>query len=184
MRRGLFYGWVIVVGIAFISFVVGGMGGLNAGLFVKPMEHDIGIRQSTFGWAQSARLLTFAASGWLIGRMLDKGGARWLLAAAGAALGASIVGLALVSSGWQVVALFALSGATGLQGGGNSLFTTVPLARWFVRNRGKALSMAFIGTPAGIFVFPTLTQLLIDEIGWRGAWAILGIFGAVVVVIV
>src|SRR4029079_7399817 len=76
------------------------------------------------------------------------------------------------------------SGATGLQGGGNSLFTQVPLARWFVRNRGKALSMAFIGTPAGIFVFPTLTQLLIDEFGWRSAWAMIGGFGGVVVVIV
>ena len=84
----------------------------------------------------------------------------------------------------RAAALFAPSGATGLQGGGNSLFTTVPLARWFVRNRGKALSMAFIGTPAGIFVFPTLTQLLIDEFGWRSAWAIIGIFGGIVVVIV
>src|SRR5215213_8358808 len=101
MRRGIFYGWIIVVGIAFISFVIGGMGGLNAGLFVKPMEQDIGIRQSTFGWAQSARLLTFAASGWLIGRMLDKGGVRLLLAAAGATLGVSIDGLALVNNGWQ-----------------------------------------------------------------------------------
>jgi MFS family permease len=184
MRRSIFYGWVIVAGIAFVSFVIGGMGGLNAGLFVKPMEHDIGIRQSTFGWAQSARLLTFAASGWVIGRLLDKGGVQLLLAAAGATLGVSIAGLALANNGWQVVALFALSGATGLQGGGNSLFTQVPLARWFVRNRGKALSMAFIGTPAGIFVFPTLTQLLIDEFGWRSAWAIIGSFGGIVVVIV
>jgi MFS family permease len=148
------------------------------------MEQDIGIRQSTFGWAQSARLLTFAASGWIIGRLLDKGGVKLLLAAAGGTLGASIAGLALVSSGWQVVALFALSGATGLQGGGNSLFLSVPLARWFVRNRGRALSMAFIGTPAGIFVFPTLTQLLIDEVGWRGAWALIGSTGGIVVVVV
>lgn len=184
MRRPLFYGWVIVAGIAFVSFVIGGMGGLNAGLFVKPMEQDIGIRQSTFGWAQSARLLTFAASGWVIGRLIDKGGVRWQLALAGALLGTSIVGLAFVSSGWHVVALFALSGATGLQGGGNSLFTSVPIARWFVRNRGKALSMAFIGTPAGIFVFPTLTQVLIDEFGWRAAWALIGGAGGVIVVIV
>src|SRR6478672_8273139 len=184
MRSSIFFGWVIVVGLAFVSFVIGGMGGLNAGLFVKPMEQDIGIRQSTFGWAQSARLLTFAGSGWVIGRLLDKGGVRLMLPAAGAALGVSIAALALVSDGWQVVALFALSGATGLQGGGNSLFTTVPLARWFVRNRGKALSMAFIGTPAGIFVFPTLTQFLIDEVGWRGAWLLLGGTGGIVVVIV
>ena len=183
-KQKLFYGWVIVIGLAFVSFVIGGIGGLNAGLFVKPMEEDIGIRQSTFGWAQSARLLTFAGSGWVIGRLLDKGGVRLMLAAAGAALGVSIAALSLVSEGWQVVALFALSGLTGLQGGGNSLFTTVPLARWFVHNRGKALSMAFIGTPAGIFVFPTLTQLLIDEFGWRSAWAIIGVFGGVVVDVV
>src|SRR5215213_2729893 len=101
MRSSIFYGWVVVVGLAFVSFVIGGMGGLNAGLFVKPMEEDIGIRQSTCGGAQSARLLTFAASGWVIGRLMDKGGVRLMLAAAGETLGASIDGLALVNNGWQ-----------------------------------------------------------------------------------
>src|SRR5580765_54098 len=105
----VFYGWLIVVGLALVSFVIGGMGGLNAGLFVKPMEHDIGIRQSTFGWAQSARLLTFAGSGWVIGRLIDTGALRLLLTAAGAVLEVSIARLAMVSSGWQVLALFALS---------------------------------------------------------------------------
>ena len=33
MRRGIFYGWFIVVGIAFVSFVIGGMGGRSFGCF-------------------------------------------------------------------------------------------------------------------------------------------------------
>jgi MFS family permease len=160
------------------------MGGVNLGLFIKPMRDELDIGTSVFGWAQTARIIGFAASGWLIGRLIDKHGARLLLAGAGVVAGAAMFALANVQEGWQIVLVFLVVGATGIQGGGGSLFMSVPLSNWFLRQRGKAMSVAFIGMPIGIFIFSPLSQLLIDEVGWRDTWLILGIGAAVVIVLV
>src|SRR5689334_13003819 len=56
----IFYGWYVVVGLALISAVMTGMGGINLGLFIAPMEKDLGIGRSIFGLAQTARLIGFS----------------------------------------------------------------------------------------------------------------------------
>jgi MFS family permease len=61
------------------------------------------------------------------------------------------------------------------------LFVNAPVARWFVRRRGLALGVALAGTPLGILVFYPLSQAVIDAIGWRDAWRVFGIAGAVVI---
>jgi MFS family permease len=160
------------------------MGGVNLGLFIKPMRDELDIGTSVFGWAQTARIIGFAASGWLLGRLIDKHGARLLLAVAGVVAGAAMIALANVEEGWQIVLVFFVVGATGIQGGGGSLFLSVPLSNWFLRRRGRAMSVAFIGMPVGIFIFAPLSQLLIDEAGWRDTWLILGGGAAIVIVLV
>lgn len=167
--------------MAAISAVLTGMGGINAGLFIKPMSEDLGLSQATFGWAQSARMLGFGISGWLTGRLLDRHGARIPLALAGLLIGLTLVGLAYMQEGWHLIALYLVMGLSGLQGAGGNLYSRVTVSRWFVRKRGRALSLAFIGTPIGILVAPALSQFLIDEVGWRDAWLILGISGGLLV---
>jgi MFS family permease len=183
-QGGLYYGWVIVAGLMAVGAVSTGMGGVNLGLVIKPMRDELDIGTSVFGWAQTARIIGFAASGWLLGRLIDKHGARLLLALAGIIAGAAMFALANVQEGWQIVLVFFVVGATGIQGGGGSLFMSVPLANWFMRQRGKAMSIAFIGMPVGIFIFSPLSQLLIDEVGWRDTWLILGGGAAVVIMLV
>jgi MFS family permease len=180
----LYYGWVIVAGLMAVGAVSTGMGGVNLGLFIKPMRDELGIGTSVFGIAQTARLIGFALSGWFLGRIIDRRGARLPLALAGLFAGGAMIALSQVVAGWQIVAVFFVVGATGLQGGGGSLFLSVPLANWFIRKRGKAMSVAFIGMPVGIFIFSPLSQFLIDEIGWRDTWLVLGGGGAVVTFLV
>src|SRR3972149_4213489 len=104
--RGVYYGWVIVGGLALISVASGAMGNLTVALFIQPMTDDLGISKLEFGLAQSARLLGFGASGWFLGRILDRHGARIPLAIAGALGGLVAVGLASLSSGRRNMALF------------------------------------------------------------------------------
>jgi MFS family permease len=160
------------------------MGGVNAGLFIKPMTEELGIGQAYFGWAQTARLLAFTASGWFIGHAIDKRGARIPLALAGLTMGVVMVGQSFVTAGWQIVVLFFVAGLTGLAGTGGNLYVSVPLSRWFIRNRGRAMALAFLGTPLGIFFFAPFTQYLIDEFGWRSAWLVLGVGGSSVIAFV
>jgi len=180
----LYYGWVIVAGLMAVGAVSTGMGGVNLGLFIKPMRDELGVGTSIFGIAQTARLIGFAISGWVIGRIIDRRGARAPLAIAGLMAGAAMIVMSQVTAGWQILAVFFVVGATGLQGGGGSLFMSVPLSNWFIRKRGKAMSVAFIGMPVGIFIFAPLSQFLIDHIGWRDTWLVLGGGGAAVTVLV
>jgi MFS family permease len=176
-RGGVFYGWVIVAVMGAVGALSMALGGLNFGLFIKPMGDDLGVGRAVFGWSQSARSVASAATSPLIGGLLDRFGARVLLAVAAVMTGVALIGLGSVTAGWQIIALYALMGVVGMSGPG-SLVTTVPVTKWFVRKRGKALSMMSLGVPVGGLLFVPLTQILIDSVGWRQAWIILALLGA------
>lgn len=180
----IFYGWVMVAGLALVGAVSVGMAGVSFGLFIRPMQADVAISDAMIGWAQSARIAAFAVSGFLIGWLLDRYGAKLPLMIAGALFGLVVMGLAAVAAGWHLLLLFLLLGLIGMQGAGGNLYTSVPIAKWFVRRRGKALSMAFLGIPLGIFFTPPLAQFLIDHVGWRAAWVVLGAGGSTIIVLV
>ncbi len=161
-----------------------GMGGVNLGLFVPPMKDDLGFGQTVFGLAQTARLVGFSVTGWLVGRYLDRFGARLPLIVAGLIMGFSVAAVSLIDAGWQMVVLFLIGGMTGLQGQGANLYSTVPIARWFQRKRGKAFSLTFLGISVGIFVLSPLSQFLIDNVGWRDTWLIMAVMGTIVTILV
>ena len=158
-----------------------GMGSLNFGLFIKPMGDELGIGRAAFGWAQTARQGASSATSPLIGWLLDRYGSRVMLPVAALATGGALIGLAYVTSAWHLVVLFVVMGLVGMSGPG-ALVTTVPVLKWFVRNRGKAVAFVGLGIPVGALLFIPLTQVLINEIGWRGAWIVLAIIGIVVIV--
>jgi len=180
-REPFFYGWVIVAVMAATGAVSMGMGSLNFGLFIKPMGDELGIGRAAFGWAQTARQGASSATSPLIGWLLDRYGSRVMLPVAALATGGALIGLAYVTSAWHLVVLFVVMGLVGMSGPG-ALVTTVPVLKWFVRNRGKAVAFVGLGIPFGALLFIPLTQVLINEIGWRGAWIVLAIIGIVVIV--
>jgi sugar phosphate permease len=181
MRSSLFYGWVIVAVMAAVGALSMALGNLNFGLFIKPMGDDLGVGRATFGWVQTARSMASATTAPMVGNLIDRFGARTLLAIAAATTGLALMALSQVTAGWQIIALFALMGVVGMSGPG-ALVTTVPVTKWFVRKRGKALSFMSLGTPVGGLLFVPLSQILIDGFGWRTAWVILAILGAGLIV--
>lgn len=177
----LFYGWVIVAVMAATGALSMALGALNFGLFIKPMGDELGIGRAVFGWAQSLRQMASAVTAPLVGSLIDRIGARVLLAAAAGITGGALACLAFIHDGWQLVVLFGLMGIVGMNGPG-ALVTTVPVTKWFVRERGRALAFMSLGIPIGGLIFVPLTQILIDAVGWRAAWIMLGIGGASVII--
>ena len=180
-RPRLFYGWAIVGVLAITSALTMAMGALNFGLFIKPMGDELGIGRATFGWAQSSRQITSALTAPVVGPLIDRFGVRILLPVAAVLCFLAMVGLALTSEGWQLIAMFGLMGVVGMNGPG-ALVTTVPVTKWFVRKRAKAMAFASLGVPLGGFLLVPLTQILIDEVGWRWTWVIMGLLGAGIIV--
>jgi MFS family permease len=158
-----------------------GMGTLNYGLFIKPMGDELGIGRSIFGWAQTSRQVTNAMTSPLMGRLIDRFGSRVLLALGAVTTAAVLLGLAFISQPWQLVALFALMGTVGIASP-VALATTVPVGKWFVRNRGTAYSYVSMGIPIGGVIFLPLSQLFLDGYGWRVTWMILAAIGISIIV--
>ena len=174
--RRLFYGWVIVWVMAATGAVSMAMGSLNFGLFIKPMGDDLGIGRAAFGWAHTARQGASSVTSPGVGWLLDRFGARVMLPAAAVMTGFSMIGLANIDHAWQLVMLFAVMGLVGMSGPG-ALVTSVPVLKWFVANRGKAIAFMSVGIPVGAMLFVPLTQYLIDSVGWQRAWIILAVSG-------
>ena len=176
-----FYGWIVVGVMAASGAVSMAMGSLNFGLFIKPMGDDLGIGRASFGWAHTARHSASSVTSPIIGWLIDRFGSRVMLPVATLATGAAMVGLAYMSLPWHLIALFAVMGLVGMSGPG-SLVTSVPVLKWFVRDRGRAIAFTSLGIPIGAVLFVPLTQILIDEVGWQTAWVVLAIIGVTVIV--
>ena len=180
-EQGFYYGWVIVAVMAISRAVTMGMGSLNFGLFIKPMGDQLGIGRADFGWAQTARQASSSVTSPIVGWLLDRYGARIMLPVAVTLTGVSMIGLAYINHAWQLIALFAIMGLVGLSGPG-ALVTSVPVLKWFVVNRGKAVAFMSLGVPFGALIFIPLTQFVINVAGWEMSWIVLAVIGIGVVV--
>ncbi|MFX1265763.1 MAG: MFS transporter, partial [Promethearchaeota archaeon] len=74
---------------------------INFGFFIDPISRELGIEQGYFGWAQSSRLIGTAISGFIIGYLLDRYGARRPLMVAGFLIAGAMVAMANITEGWQ-----------------------------------------------------------------------------------
>ena len=171
IRSPVFYGWTIVAALSVVSFSLHAVAIFSFGLFVLPMTADLGISRAAIGLAPTVRSFGAGLSVVVVGRMLDRYGARILIPSAAIVTALAMVGLSAAHAYWQMMALFALIGLTGLTAG-NNLMVTVPITKWFVRRRGRAISIAVAGLAVGGVVFPVAHQALIEGIGWRGAWVV------------
>ena len=182
VHRRPFYGWWIV-GVIFLGGVFNsGLTLWGIGIFVKPMEQDLGWSRATFFGALSLRGIIAGLMSPFVGPLLDSPrGPRYLLLGSSVLLGASIAALALVQEVWQFYLLFGVFGAVAFTGS-SQLVGEVVLPKWFIRRRGRAMAISSMSTPlSGMFV-PALIQVLISSFGWREAWLILGIAGLVLLV--
>ena len=177
--RRFFYGWVIVATMFAVNFSTMATGTLNYGLFVLPMQHELALSRATFGWMQTTRRLSAGVLSFAVGWLIDRYGPRVYIPVAALLIGVCLILVGMSNHAWQFILLFGLVGVTGLAAP-NGLVTSVPVAKWFVRKRGRALAFATAGLGISGIVFLPVTQWLIDGYGWRSAWQILAVLFMVI----
>tara|TARA_Y100001970_G_C14190437_1_gene835039 strand:- start:1002 stop:2030 length:1029 start_codon:yes stop_codon:yes gene_type:complete len=116
-----------------------------------------------------------------MGIWVDKYGSRIILPLATLITGMGLILLGFNSSGILMIIIFGFIGITSL-GGPGALITTVPISKWFVSKRGKALAITSLGVPIGAMIFVPLTQYLIDFSGWRNTWIIFGLLAIIIII--
>jgi MFS family permease len=177
--RGVFHGWWIVLVTFVCNAVNTGLVFYAWGIFLTPLAAEFGGRGRVAG-AYSTMQLASSCYGLVIGRLVDRHGARFVGVAGACALA---LGFLLLSQAGSLVAVYLCLGVPVAIGATclGPLTSNTAVARWFVRRRGQALGISTAGISAGGIVFAPLMQYLVVRIGWRGAFAVAA---AIVVVLV
>jgi sugar phosphate permease len=141
-------------------------------LFGGELRAAFELSHGDFGALYSGATLMSGLTLMWLGRLIDRVPLwQYTLAVCLALAGACLLMGAVTSAAMLAVAFFALR----LTGQGLlSHLAMVAMARQFAAARGKAVSVATLGHPAGEAVFPAVAVMLIAAMGWRGAWLLFG----------
>jgi sugar phosphate permease len=148
---------------------------LTIAVFVFPMSEDMGwSRTLIVGAAAAAGFVSMFVSP-LAGWILQRYGARVLMATSVFILGAVVLSLRWTTNPFSFYMLFGtgrLMFQAPLQIGGSTA-----VAQWFVRMRGRSSSMLGVSHSLGMGLFPLFAQLFMNanDGDWRMAWFWMGI---------
>ena len=142
-------------------------------LFSGEIRNEFNLSHGMFGIFYSAATLTSALVFFWLGKLTDQFNLTLLgLITLGVLSGFSF----LISSAETLFMLF-LS-LLGLRLFGQSMISHIAItamARWFSKNRGKALSIALMGHPIGEALLPSLVTFFLLQFTWRDIWMGIGV---------
>jgi MFS family permease len=172
----IFHGWFVVAAAFAVTFV--GFGSAYTfSAFVESLQRDFGASRGSVSLAFSLAGFLYFGLGIFSGPLADRFGSR-RLAVSGMIL--TGLGLAAASAARTLLEVYvAYSLGVGLGVGCAYVPTIGAVQRWFVRRRGFASGLAVSGIGVGTLVMPPLASLLIETLGWRGAYLALGALAAV-----
>lgn len=177
---GSYYGWVVVAGCFFGSFVVFGLS-YSFGVFFEPVLAEFGASRGATSMAFGVQTVALYVGAVGIGALVDRYGTRRMLAVGTVLLCAGLIWTSRVDSLAGLVAAYGLVTGVGLSVVYVVAYATPP--RWFDRRVGLASGLASTGLGVGMLVVTPVATALIDAVGWRDAMVVLaGGAGAVLLV--
>ena len=140
-------------------------------VFVIPMSQEFGWNRTEVAGATSLGAVLGATLAPFSGRMVDRFGARMILAAGGSVvvLGCLYLSTAQALLGFYVAFTMIRIADQGLI----QIGASVSVGKWFLRHRGRAVGLVFFGASGGIIVMAPMVQLVIAYWDWRAAWVAL-----------
>ena len=168
----MFYGWHVVGAAFFMVFVSAGFR-QGYGLFVPAWGDHFNASVTVFSFIASAGWVVNGVAQPVVGALADAHGARSVTALSLAALGVSVLGMAVAPNVW-ILALFYITFASFAIAGAQFTPVTPLIARWFVRRRGAALSVLTAGGSAGAMLLIPLAANIESLWNWRVAIGVIG----------
>jgi len=179
VRERPFYGWTIVIALGVTTILSYGTNQYLFGLLVEPLAREFGWDRASIALAYSGVVLVSGLAGLVLGPIIDRLGARLLLATGSLINGLSLLALAHVHG----LPAFDLLWTFGFGVGSALTFypvTMTVVANWFARRRTQAFSLlSIMGAFSSTITYP-IAGVLIAHFGWREAVTILGIVQLVV----
>jgi len=161
--------WRVVVGGVSMNLALGSLYAWS--VFVLPLEREFGWTRAQTSWVFTIAIVTFAVTFIFAGRMQDVRGPRLC-----AFLGAVLVSLGffLASFTTSLAYLYLIFAVVGA-GNGFGYATPMPVAsKWFPDKRGLVVGLMVGGYGAGSAIIGPVASSLIQSMGWRPTFRLLG----------
>lgn len=176
----IFYGWIVVAITAATLFFSAGIRSAP-GVFILPLEADMGWSRSAISFAVSIGLIMLGIAGPLSGWLMDRFGPKRVTVAGLTLVAVAMVGSYRITQLWHLNLLWgALSGlGTGMVGG---VLGPAVANRWFVERRGLVIGIFGASLSAGQLVFVPLLMAVVLSVGWRWSSVALGVIAFLVAI--
>jgi MFS family permease len=172
-RLPFYYGWLMVP-VAVIAQSVTGVGQTyGVSVFNPSLLDTLGISLSALTGAYMMGTLFASLPQAFIGSLMDRFGIRWVMTAVVILLGGACLFFSTVNSLWTLLLGFFLLRLLG-QGGLSLLAGNIP-AMWFREKLGVVTGIVSGGFSISMAVIPAFFLFLINRLGWRAAYARLGL---------
>lgn len=180
-KQKFYYGWYIV-GVGFLANVASAFSlASTLSVFMKPLTEDLGVSRGVFSLLRSGEGLMAAFLAPLIGTLMDRYGARWLMVLGAICAALGYVVLSHVENFWEfsAVRLSLITVGDSFMG---YIVINIAIAQWFLRKRGRALALTSMGIGFAKVGMPLLAASLIVWLGWRDTWLVFGLLTLILVV--
>lgn len=167
---------ILIVSAAFLSLLaIVGFAYYGIPFYFDFIMKELGWSRATLTSGNAiGKLLVGPLFGFIAGWMIDRHGPRRMMMIGAIFAGISLIGLSITASLWMFYSFYIFN-ALGYVFGG-PLPCQVLLSRWFDKNRGKAMGIAYLGIGTGGALVPLISAGLEKNFGWHIALCTLGFF--------
>ena len=160
-----------------LTFSLGSLLLYTFGVFVRPLTAEFGWTRTELSLALALSQYSLALTAPIWGGLIDRFGPRAVVVPSVVFMAMLIGSLALLGGLWQYYLTFLA--ASFCAGGATPIGYSAVLVAKFERRLGLALGLALMGVGLGAVVLPSLSAHLIAGLGWRQAYAALGVLSFV-----
>jgi MFS transporter, OFA family, oxalate/formate antiporter len=143
------------------------------GVFLPVLAEQFAWSRGAIATALSINLLVGGVAGFAIGALADRHGPRAMLMVTVALAGAAFALVSTVEALWQLYLFVGVLGGVGMSS--FYLLSAATVTHWFETRRGLALALVLVGFSLGYISAGPLAAALITAVGWRIAYALLGV---------
>ena len=159
------YGWV-VVGVTFLTLLIGAGVRSAPGVLLVPLETEFAWSRGTISFAIAVSLLLYGFAGPFSASFMERFGIRRTMLAALSLLAAGVALTTLMRESWQLIVLWGLVVGAGAGVIANVLGAVVA-ARWFTARRGLVVGLLTGSAAAGQLIFLPTFAAINEHYGWR-----------------
>ena len=181
-RTPFYYGWVILAAASSAIFVRNAAASLTIAVFVYPLYDEFGWSRTLIAGAAAVGGLAATFMSPIVGKLIDRYGARAVLTTSIIILCVSTTMLrwsdiTLTVLGFAIPWIFYIGYGTGrvIFSSPVQIGAAVVVSRWFIRLRGRTNGILNMSHSVGMTLFPIIASFVIAQSGWRDAWLVLAV---------